>query len=129
MYYLARILGPDWVQHRFGEQYAAMTGRIQRVGPVAIFAITAHPVGLLTPAQLAAGLVGVGVTQFTLAVALAAPIRAAPYALLGTAVLDMTRTQSLIITGILIMVFVLPLFIPQVREWVWGNGKRSDSVG
>ena len=126
LFYLARLLGADWVRQRFGEQYTSMLERIQRVGAVAIFAISAHPVGLLTPAHLAAGLVGLGVGQFTLAVALAAPIRAAPYAILGTAVLDLTGTQSLMITGILLLIFIVPLFFPRVREWVWGGGDSTD---
>ncbi len=126
LFYLAQQLGADWVQRRFGDQYTAMMERIQRVGALAIFAISAHPIGLLTPAHLAAGLVGLNVAQFLLAVTLAAPIRAAPYAFLGTAVLDLTGTQSLAIAGVLLLVFVLPLFIPKVREWVWIGGDAGD---
>ncbi|MEM9622488.1 MAG: VTT domain-containing protein [Pseudomonadota bacterium] len=121
LFYLARLLGVDWVQRRFGDQYKTMLERIQRVGAVAIFAITAHPLGLLTPAHLAAGLVGIGAGQFALAVTLAAPIRAAPFAFLGTAVLDLSLGQSLAIAGILLGVFVLPLLFPRVRSWVWGE--------
>lgn len=122
LFYLARLLGADWVQRRFGDQYKSMMARIQRVGVLAILAITAHPVGLLTPAHLAAGLVGLKAGQFTAAVALASPFRAAPYAFLGTAVLDLTGTQSLAITAVLLVVFVVPLLIPSVRAWVWGTG-------
>ena len=121
LFYLAQWLGVDWVQRRFGDQYTVMLDRIRRVGAVAIFAITAHPVGLLTPAHLAAGLVGLNAGRFAAAVALAAPIRAAPYAFLGTAVLDLSPAQSLAIAGVLLLVFVLPLFIPRVRVWVWGE--------
>ena len=127
LFYLAQLLGADWVQRRFGDQYTSMLERIQRVGAVAIFAISAHPVGLLTPAHLAAGLVGLSAGQFAIAVTLAAPIRTAPYAFLGTAVLDLTGTQSLAIAGMLLLVFVLPLFIPKVREWVWGGGDAGDT--
>ncbi len=118
LFYLARMLGAEWVHRRFGDQYRLMLERIRRVGALAIFAITAHPVGLLTPAHLAAGLVDLKLRHFAAAVSLAAPIRAAPYALLGTAVLDMTLEQSLLIGGGLLLVFFVPLFIPQVRLWV-----------
>ena len=128
LYYLASLLGADWVHRRFGDQYKAMMARIQRVGAVAIFAITAHPVGFLTPAHLAAGLLRMNVGQFAAAVALASPIRAAPYAILGTAVLDLTGTQSLVITAVLVLVFVLPLFIPRVREWVWGTRDSTEKA-
>ena len=127
LFYLARLLGADWVERRFGDDYMAMVARIQRVGVLAVFAITAHPVGLLTPAHLAAGLVNLRASQFAAVVALASPIRTAPYAFLGTAVLDLSRTQSLVIAGVLLLVFVLPLSIPRVREWVWGTGTSSKS--
>ncbi|MEQ9450204.1 MAG: VTT domain-containing protein [Pseudomonadales bacterium] len=121
LFYLARLLGADWVRRRFGDQYSRMLERIQRVGAVAIFTITAHPVGLLTPAHLAAGLVGLHAGQFAFAVTLAAPIRTAPYALLGTAVLDLTAAQSLVIAAATLVVFGLPLLSPKVREWMWGG--------
>lgn len=127
LFFLAQLLGADWVQRRFGGQYTSMLERIERVGAVAIFAITAHPVGLLTPAHLAAGLVGMSAGPFAVAVTLAAPIRTAPYALLGTAVLDLTGAQSLAIAGVLLLVFVLPLFIPKVRAWVWGGRDSADT--
>ncbi|MEM1434332.1 MAG: VTT domain-containing protein [Pseudomonadota bacterium] len=123
LFFLAQQLGVDWVQRRFGDQYTSMLERIQRVGAVAIFAITAHPIGLLTPAHLAAGLVGLNAGQFALAVTLAAPIRTAPYAFLGTAVLDLTGTQSLALGGVLLLLFVVPLLFPRVRAWVWGSGR------
>ncbi len=128
LFYLAQMLGADWVQRRFGAQYQLMLDRIQRVGVVAIFAITAHPIGLLTPAHLAAGLVGLNAAHFAAVVAVAAPIRAAPYAFLGTAVLDLTGIQSLLIAGALLLVFVLPLLFPRVREWLWG-AKQSPGDG
>ncbi|MDZ7784639.1 MAG: VTT domain-containing protein [Halioglobus sp.] len=127
LYYLAHLLGADWVHRRFGDRYKAMMTRIQRIGAVAIFAITAHPVGLLTPAHLAAGLVGMNLGQFAAVVTLASPIRAAPYAFLGTAVLDLTGTQSLAFTAILLLVFVVPLLIPPVRTWVWGPRDSADN--
>ncbi len=126
LFYLARLLGADWVQRRFGEQYTSMLERIERVGVVAILAITAHPLGLLTPAHLAAGLVGLSAGPFAVAVTLAAPIRTAPYAFLGTAVMDLTGTQSLAIAGALLLAFVLPLLSPKVRGWVWGERGSAD---
>ena len=78
LFYLAQQLGVDWVQRRFGDQYRSMLERLRRVGAVAVFASTAHPIGLLTPAHLAAALVGLSASQFALAVAVAAPLRTAP---------------------------------------------------
>lgn len=121
LYFLARLLGTSWVERRFSDQYKVMLDRIQRFGAIAIFAVTAHPIGLLTPAHLVGGLVGMKVTHFLLAVALAAPIRTAPFVILGTAVLDLSGTQALAVTAVLLLVvFVVPLLSPKVREWVWG---------
>jgi uncharacterized membrane protein YdjX (TVP38/TMEM64 family) len=118
LFYLARLLGTDWIQRRFGDRYLSMLERVKRLGAIAIFAVTAHPAGLLTPAHLAAGLVDLSVGQFALAVVLAAPIRTAPYVFLGTAILDLTLRQSLMIAGVLLLLFVLPLFVPRVRHWL-----------
>ncbi len=122
LFYLARLLGADWVRDRFGNQYMVMLERIQRVGALAIFAITAHPLGLLTPAHLAAGLVGLTAAQFAAAVALAVPIRTVPYVFLGTAVLDLTWVQALAIAAVMLVVFALPLCSPKFRAWMWGGG-------
>ena len=121
LYCLARVLGADWVQRRFGDQYTAMLARIRRLGAMAVFAVSAHPVGLLTPIHLAAGLVGLGVGRFALAVVLAAPIRTAPYAILGTAILDMSLEQSLWIAAAMAVLFFVPLVFPSVRAWIFGR--------
>jgi uncharacterized membrane protein YdjX (TVP38/TMEM64 family) len=126
LYYSAGLLGADWVERRFGSRYAKLLDRIQRVGTLAIFAITAHPFGVLTPAHLAAGLIGLGAGPFALSVALAAPLRAAPYAFLGTAILDLTTRQTLAITAALLLVFVAPLLHPRVREWVRGEASTHE---
>jgi uncharacterized membrane protein YdjX (TVP38/TMEM64 family) len=120
LFFAARLLGDDWVRPRLGDRYAALAPRIQRVGGVSIFAITAHPAGPLTPVNLAAGLVGIPLWEFTLAVALAVPIRAAAYSILGTAVLSLSLSESVAIGVGLVAVFFLPLLIPSVRAWVFG---------
>ena len=124
LFLLAQQLGADWVQRRFGSQYASMVGLIKRLGAGAIFAITAHPVGLLTPAHLAAGFVNIQFRHFLIAIALASPIRALPYAVLGTAVLDLSVLELLLAAIALVLVFVLPLFHPGVRGWVRGGDEQ-----
>jgi uncharacterized membrane protein YdjX (TVP38/TMEM64 family) len=120
LYFAAHLLGEDWVRPRLGDRYANLGARIHRVGAGSIFAISAHPVGPLTPLNLAAGLVRFPVWEFTLAVALAVPIRAAVYSILGTAVLNLSLFESVAIGAALVGVFVLPLLIPSVRAWVFG---------
>lgn len=124
-FFVAQLLGEDWVRPRLGDRYAAMTSRIERFGAGAIFIITAHPVGLLTPANLAAGLVGLPVWKFTLASATGSPIRAGVYSTLGTAVLSLSPAESIWIGIGLLAVFALPLLIPSVRAWVFGGDTHS----
>ena len=101
-----------------GAAYQSVLERIQRVGAIAIFALTAHPIGYLTPAYLAGGLVGLSATYFAVAFNLAALLEAAPCAFLGTAALDMSAMQSLTIAMAMISVFLLPLRNPRVRNWI-----------
>ena len=110
------MLGTAWVNQRFGAAYQSVQERIQRVGAIAIFALTVHPIGLLTPAHFAGGLVGMSATYFAVAFTLAAPLQAVPCAFLGTAALDMPATQSLTIATAMISAFLLPLFSPRVRD-------------
>ena len=120
LYLLAQMLGTARVNWRFGAAYQSVLERIQRVGAIAIFAVTAHPIGLLTPAHLAGGLVGMSANHFAVAITLAAPLRATPYAFLGTAALDMSAMQSLTIAVAMIAAFLLPLLSPRVRNWIMG---------
>lgn len=127
LFILARLLGADWVQRRFGDQYLAMVGRIKRVGLAAILVITAHPIGPLTPTHLAAGVINFSFWQFSVVVGVAGLVRAAPYAILGTAVLELSPAQLLAVTlGLALLVF-LPLAIPSVRQWIWNTENRENS--
>ena len=119
LYFLATQLGADWVQSRFGDDYALMAERIRRVGAAAIFVLTAHPAGVLTLAHLAAGLVGLGVGRFAIAVALAAPVRATPFAYLGTAFLELSFLQTMALASGLLALFALPLLSSRLRSWLW----------
>ena len=69
LYLLSQILGIAWVNRRFGAAYQSVLERIQRVGAIAIFAVTAHPTRLLTPAHLAGGLVVISAVYFAVAIA------------------------------------------------------------
>ena len=57
-------------------------------------------------------------THFAVAITLAAPLRSAAYAFLGSAALDMSTMQSL--TMAMIAVFLLALFSLRVRNWILG---------
>lgn len=65
---LAQMLGTAWVNWRVGAAYQSVLERIRRVGAIAIFAVTAHLIGLLTPAHLAGGLVVISAVYFAVAI-------------------------------------------------------------
>ena len=68
LYLLSQMLGIAWVNRRFGAAYQSVLERIQRVGAIAIFAVTMHPTRLLTPAHLAGGLVVISAVYFAVAI-------------------------------------------------------------
>jgi uncharacterized membrane protein YdjX (TVP38/TMEM64 family) len=116
----ARLLGDDWVRPRLDDRHAGLEDRVRRLGPAPVFAITAHPAGPQTPVNLVAGLVGLPFWEFAGAVALAAPLRAGAYAVLGTGILSWGVAASLAVgLGLVVLLFV-PLLIPAVRSWVLG---------
>ncbi|MEM9744421.1 MAG: VTT domain-containing protein [Pseudomonadota bacterium] len=118
---LGRMLGTEWVEQRFGSQALRMLERVERMGLIVVFASTAHPLGPLTPVHLAAGIACLGTPGFAAAIAAACLIRSAPYAFLGTAILDMTVAQSLAIAAALAALLVVPLLYSRVRGWVLGT--------
>ena len=65
---LLHILGIARVNRRFGAAYQSVLERIQRVDAIAIFAVTAHPTRLLTPAHLAGGLAVISAIYFAVAI-------------------------------------------------------------
>ncbi len=98
---------------------------MRRLGPAPVFAITAHPAGPLTPMQLLAGVVGLPVWEYALAVALGAPLRSGVYAVLGTSILDWGPLASAAVAVGILVLIVVPLAIPAVRRWVLGGDGRA----
>lgn len=125
-FFAARLLGDDWVRPRLGDRHAALTDRIRRLGSAPVFAIAAHPAGPMTPVNLAAGLAGLSLSTFTLAIALGASIRAGGFSVLGTSVLSWGPGASIAVGLGLAIVLIAPLSIPAVRSWVLGTAPRLD---
>ena len=128
-FFAARLLGEDWVRKRLADRDSIWEDRIRRLGPAPVFVVGAHPAGPPTPINLAAGLVGLPLWEFTLAVALSAAIRAGTYSVLGTSILTWGPGASIAIALGLVILLVLPLSIPAVRHWVLGTGSRRPVQG
>lgn len=116
----ARVLGDDWVQPRLGPNGRAIEERIRRFGPGPVWLLTAHPFGPQTPVNLGAGLVAMDVWRFTLAVALAAPLRAGVYATLGTSAVEWNASTSVGLALAFGVLVFLPLASPSVRRRLAG---------
>lgn len=117
----ARLLGDEWVRPRLGPRGMALEERVRRVGPGMVWVVYAHPAGPLTPVNLASGLASLPLWEFSLAVALSAPIRAGACAILGTSILTWGLATSAAVGLALMIVLVAPLAIPSVRAWVLGT--------
>jgi uncharacterized membrane protein YdjX (TVP38/TMEM64 family) len=120
-YFAAQLLGNDWVRPRLGDRHAALDDRIRRLGPAPVWAITAHPAGPQTAVNLAAGVAGLPLWEFALALVLATPLRAGAYAVLGTGILSWGLATSLAVGVGLVVLLLVPLAIPTIRHWVLGT--------
>lgn len=112
---LARAFGRNALQ-RWGRGVPPkLERRLGQLGPVAVGALTAHPIGPLAPVHWAAGLAPISLGAFALAVVLGAPVRAYAYAFLGHALTDVGSPTFWISTVLLLAIVAIPFLIPSVR--------------
>lgn len=114
----ARALGNEWVRPRLGEAGRLFEARLRRAGPWAVGLITAHPAGPMTAVHLAAGITGMSVLSFAIAVVLAGPVRAGAYAWVGAALLEWGLIPTILLGAALLAVGLLPMLHPRVRAWL-----------
>ncbi|MEB2344657.1 MAG: VTT domain-containing protein [Deltaproteobacteria bacterium] len=108
-YGLARSLGREWLQARFGAAVAAFERHAEAAGPLIVGAATAHPLGPMAPVFWASGFAAVPVVGFLVAVALAAPVRAFAFSFFGSTLLDPGTPRFWAATLVLLGVCLLPL--------------------
>ncbi len=122
-YGVGRFAGRELLFERFGNHFRRVEASVERAGPWIVGAGTAHPAGSMGLIQMAGGVAGMSIGSFLLAVAVAAPIRAATFAFLGSTIVEMPLWQSLGIAAVMVVAGVLPLLHPAVREKVFGVAK------
>jgi uncharacterized membrane protein YdjX (TVP38/TMEM64 family) len=108
-YGLARTLGRDWLQARFGAAVQAFERHAEAAGPLLVGVATAHPIGPMAPAFWAAGFAAVPVVGFLVAVALGAPVRAFAFSFFGSTLLDPGTARFWVATVLLVGAALLPL--------------------
>jgi uncharacterized membrane protein YdjX (TVP38/TMEM64 family) len=92
--------------------------------------MTGHPMGVMTPFHLAAGISGVSWLAFLVVVLVAGPIRAVAYAYLGANLLDAGSARFWLASALLVALALLPLAHPKVRRGGLGLvGRLSPAPG
>jgi len=114
-YGLARTLGRDWLRARFGAAVDAFERHAEAAGPLVVGAVTAHPMGPMSPVYWGAGFAAVPPVGFLVAVALAAPVRAFAFSFFGSTLLDPGTPRFWVATFVLLAVALLPLAHPGFR--------------
>lgn len=94
------------------------------VGAFGVSAVTAHPLGPMTPVHFGAGLSSMPAATFFAAVILAAPFRAFGYSYFGTSIADIGSTQFYAATTLLGLMIVLPLLHARTRRRIFAGKER-----
>lgn len=121
LYGLARGTGRQWVQPWIHRKWPGFEARAKAAGPALVALMTGHPTGVLTPFHLAAGVTGMPILIFVLAVFPAALFRAGLYSLLGANLLDIGSTGFWVATGGLALCAVVPLMNSGLRRRLFGQ--------
>ncbi len=112
---LTRLLGRQWaVAHMRG--LAQVEQRVASAGAPAVWLMTAHPFGVMTPFHWGAGLTSISVMGFSAALLLGGPVRAATYSFLGSTLLDLGSPRFWLASVLLLAIAFVPLAHPAVRR-------------
>ena len=117
---MARFMGRDWILPRVEQRYPDFERRAQSAGPFLVFVMTAHPMGVLTPIYLAAGVTRMKFWVFLVSLIPAALFRAGCYAFLGAYLLNPGSPGFWWAMSILLMASILPLAHPGFRRRLFG---------
>jgi uncharacterized membrane protein YdjX (TVP38/TMEM64 family) len=123
LFFLARAMGGQWVHRRLHERFRAFEQRAEVAGPVVIGMMTGHPMGVMTPFHLAAGVSGIPAGVFLAVVAIAGAIRAATYAFLGAQLAEVGSVGFWLATAALVAVALLPLAHRGVRRRLFAGAR------
>ena len=120
---LARFMGGEWVHERLQARVGRYDERANAAGPILVGLMTAHPLGLLTPFHLAAGVSGMSLLVFLATVLLTGPIRAASYSVLGSSLVEIGSPRFYLASAVLILIALLPVAHPKVRKRIFARWK------
>ncbi len=124
-YGLARGIGRDWVRPRMQARLERYGQSLDRVGPLLVGVVTAHPMGPMTAFHWAAGFATVPLLGFLMAVLLGGPTRAFIYSFFGSTLLEPGSGEFYLATTILVVVALLPLAHPGIRRRLFAARRRG----
>ncbi len=124
-YGLARGIGRDWVRPRMQARLQGYGQSLERVGPLLVGLVTAHPMGPMTAFHWAAGFATVPLLGFVMAVLLGGPTRAFIYSFFGSTLLEPGSGEFYLATTILVVVALLPLAHPGIRRRLFAARRRG----
>ena len=122
-FWIARVLGREWVRPRLGETFRLFEKRVEASGPMLVALTTAHPMGPMSPFHWGAGLSTVAFLPFLVAVLLAGPVRAGAYSFFGANLLDAGSTRFWLAAALLLAVALLPLLHPDIRRRIFSRSQ------
>lgn len=123
-YGVARALGREWLERRFGAAVAAFERHAGTVGTPLVALVTAHPAGPMSPIFWAAGFAAVPLLGFLVAVVVAAPVRAFAYAFFGATLLEPGSPRFWLATVLLVLAVLGPLAHPGLRGRILRSARR-----
>ncbi len=126
-YGLARGIGRDWVRPRMQAWLERQGQSVERMGPLIVGLVTAHPMGPMTAFHWAAGFATVPLLGFLVAVLLGGPTRAFIYSFFGSTLVEAGSGEFYLATTILVVVALLPLAHPRVRRRLFVARRRKSS--
>jgi uncharacterized membrane protein YdjX (TVP38/TMEM64 family) len=127
LFFLARLLGDGWVRPRMHARFPSFERRAETAGPLLIGLMTGHPMGVMTPFHLGAGVSGISWLAFVGVVLLTGPVRAASYALLGAHLLEVGSAGFWLASAAMLAVVLLPLAHPVVRARIFSRSAPASA--
>jgi uncharacterized membrane protein YdjX (TVP38/TMEM64 family) len=129
IFLLSRWTGREAVERRVPRNLRPLfDGASGRMGATFIFVGTSYPVGFLTAYDALAGVTGMKLSSFALAVTLGSFVRAAIYSYFGSSLVEGDLTPLVTATALIALVAILPLAFRPSRRWLAQilGGYRAD---
>jgi uncharacterized membrane protein YdjX (TVP38/TMEM64 family) len=121
LFAIGRYFGTDAVPDGLRKSLRRFDTHINRLGPLTLGAVTAHPLGPMAAVHCAAGLSTLRFLAFLGPVVLAGSLRAFGYSFFGMSLVEIGSTQFYLATTVLLALIVVPLAVPALRQRILGG--------